>query len=283
VATRETLCSRRLSYSERGAHEFGDGFFCGWLGGVAVACHGGASNAAGAGHRHGALRWSVPVEHRAKVAGGCSIEVGARALHCEAPLSNRSADSSEVELITALAADDPETFERAFQTAYAAHRRVVFGFLLRLAGDSDTASDLFQNVWIKLSRHRQRLRPDTELRAWLCTVARHEYVSYRRAQLVDLSRVLALGREPAHEPTEHDPRLVDVNAALHRLPDADREVLLSTSVDGLSLRQAASVLGISEPALRQRLVRARRRLETALEKVRARERRSWFGTKKEEP
>ena len=229
---------------------------------------------------------ACPVEHRAKVRGWCSIEVtifGARALHCEAPLSDRSADSSEVDLITALGADDPETFERAFQTAYAAHRRVVFGFLLRLAGDADTASDLFQNVWIKLSRHRQRLRPDTELRAWLCTVARHEYVSYRRAQLLDLSRVLALGREPAPEPTEHDPRLVDVNAALHRLPDADREVLLSTSVDGLSQRQAASVLGISEPALRQRLVRARRRLEVALEKVRARERRGWFGAKKEEP
>jgi RNA polymerase sigma-70 factor (ECF subfamily) len=188
-----------------------------------------------------------------------------------------------VELIAALGAHDPETFERAFQAAYAAHRGVVFGFLLRLAGDADTASDLFQNVWIKLSRHRQRLRPDTELRAWLCTVARHEYVSYRRAQLLDLSRVLALGREPAPEPAQHDPRLVDVNAALHQLPDADREVLLSTSVDGLSLRQAASVLGISEPALRQRLVRARRRLEAALAKMRARERRGWLGAKKEEP
>ncbi len=198
-------------------------------------------------------------------------------------MSDRSADSSEVELIAALGADDSGTFERAFQTAYAAHRGVVFGFLLRLAGDTDTASDLFQNVWLKLSRHRQRLRPDTELRAWLCTVARHEYVSYRRAQLLDLSRALALGREPAPEPAERDPRLADVNAALQRLPDADREVLLSTSVDGLSLRQTANVLGISEPALRQRLVRARRRLEAALEKMRARERRSWFGTKKEEP
>jgi DNA-directed RNA polymerase specialized sigma24 family protein len=67
------------------------------------------------------------------------------------------------------------------------------------------------------------------------------------------------------------------------LPDAEREVLLSTSVDGLSQRQAASVLGISEPALRQRLVRARRRLEVALEKMRARERRGWFGATKEGP
>lgn len=191
------------------------------------------------------------------------------------------AGPSETELIAALAAADAPTFERAFHAVYSAHRGVVFGFLLRLAGDTDIASDLFQNVWIKLARHRHRLRPDTELRAWLCTVARREYLSYRRAQLLDLSRVLALGREPAPDPTEQDPRLGEVNAALRRLSDADREVLLATSVDGLSLRQAASVLGVTEPTLRQRLVRARRRLEGALEKERAQVRRGWSGARKE--
>jgi len=187
--------------------------------------------------------------------------VCARAFPCEDLLSDPSVEASGVALIEALGAADADMFERAFQAAYAAHRGVVFGFLLRLAGDADTASDLFQNVWLKLARHRQRLRPDTELRAWLCTVARHEYLSYRRAQLLDLSRVLALGREPAPDRAQHDPRLIEVSAALRHLPDADREVLLSTSVDGLSLRQAAGVLGVTEPALRQRLVRARRRLE----------------------
>jgi RNA polymerase sigma factor (sigma-70 family) len=217
----------------------------------------------------------VPIEHRAKsreVLEPGVTHLGA-ALPCEDPLSDASADFPELELVEALGADDPATFERAFQAAYAAHRGVVFGFLLRLAGDADTASDLFQNVWVKLARHRLRLRPDTALRAWLCTVARHEYLSYRRAQLLDLSRVLALGREPAPDPTERDPRLCEVNAALRQLSDRDREVLLATSVDGLSLRQAASVLGLAEPALRQRLVRARRRLEAALEKEQARERR----------
>lgn len=183
-------------------------------------------------------------------------------------------------LIEALGADDVASFERAFHAAYSAHRGLVFGFLLRLAGDPDTAADLFQNVWIKLARHRQRLRPDTDLRAWLCTVARREYLSYRRAQLLDLSRVLALGREPAPDPTERDPRLIEVNAALRRLSDVDREVLLVTSVDGLSPQKAASVLGITDTALRQRLVRARRRLEAALEKERAHGRR-WIGAKKE--
>lgn len=191
------------------------------------------------------------------------------------------ADPSESELIASLADPDAAVSEAAFRAAYAVHRSVVFGFLLRLTSDADTAADLFQNVWLKLSKHRQRLRPDTELRAWLCTVARHEYLSYRRAQTLDLGRLLVFGREPAPDPTEQDPRLIEVNAALRRLSDADREVLLSTSVDGLSMRQAAGVLGISEPTLRQRLMRARRRLEAAVERERAHERRNWVGAKKE--
>lgn len=177
-------------------------------------------------------------------------------------------------LLEDLGSADPRTFERAFGAVYAEHRCIVHGFLLRLAGDVDTAADLFQNVWLKLARHRQRLLPDTDLRAWLCTVARREYLSYRRAQALDLSRVLALGREPSPPSSPSDVHLLELDAALRRLSDADREVLLSTSIDGLSMSQAAIVLCISEPALRQRLARARRRLARALEREASRGRRA---------
>lgn len=160
---------------------------------------------------------------------------------------------------------DVAVFEAAFREVYAAEKAVIYGLLVRLSGDAETAADLFQNVWLKLARHRARLRPDTALRAWLCTVARHEYLNFRRVQMLDLARLLTIGREPAPDGPAPDPRLLDVNAALQRLSDADREVLLLTSVDGLSPRQAAAAAGIREEALRQRLSRARRRLVAELE------------------
>lgn len=174
-------------------------------------------------------------------------------------------DASTESLLERLRSGSGETFERAFRTVYAAEKSVVYGLLLRLSADPDAAADLFQNVWIKLARHRQRLRDDTVLRAWLCAVARREYLNYRRAQLLDLGRLLTLGREPSSEGTLPDPRLGEVNAALRQLSDADRELLLMTSIDGLSPRQAAEALGINEAALRQRVSRARHRLVTVLE------------------
>jgi RNA polymerase sigma-70 factor (ECF subfamily) len=193
-------------------------------------------------------------------------------------------DHPDRHVLEGLRSAESGAFEAAFRDAYASHRSVVYGFLRRLSGDPDTAADLFQNVWLKLARHRRRLSEDTDLRAWLCAVARREYLSYRRAQTLDLGRLLTFGREPS-EPsgTPGDPRLHEVNAALQRLADCDREVLLLTSVDGLSMRQAAAVLAISEPALRQRLLRARRRLTTAVRKQSASQnRRGWFGVTKKE-
>jgi RNA polymerase sigma-70 factor (ECF subfamily) len=174
-------------------------------------------------------------------------------------------DTSKKSLLERLRSPDVKEFDSAFRELYAAEKSVVYGLLVRLAGDAETAADLFQNVWLKLARHRRRLREDTVLRAWLCTVARHEYLNYRRVQRLDLARLLTIGREPAPAVSAADPRLLDVNAALQRLSDADREVLLLTSVDGLSPRQAAAAAGVREEALRQRVSRARRRLVAELD------------------
>ena len=154
----------------------------------------------------------------------------------------------------------------AFETLYEREKASLYGFLLRLARDPHVAADLFQNVWLKLAKHAARLRDDSNLRAWLFTVARREYLSYRRAQALDLSRVLALGIEPQPEDdsVERDTRRLAFATALGKLGDADREVLLLSGIDGLDAEAGAEVLGISDVAFRQRLVRARRRLAERL-------------------
>ena len=154
---------------------------------------------------------------------------------------------------------------RAFDEVYAAHKDLIYGLLLRLSRDAATAADLYQNVWLKLARHARDLRDDSNIGAWLCTVARREYISFRRAEALDLSRVFLLGRardEAAPERLDED---LAIQRALGRLSDADREVLL-LSVSGLDPESVAETVGVSAVALRQRLARARRRLTQLLER-----------------
>jgi RNA polymerase sigma-70 factor (ECF subfamily) len=156
----------------------------------------------------------------------------------------------------------------AFERVYIAEKAGVFGFLMRLSRDPNVAADLFQNVWLKLARSARTLREDTDVRAWLFTVARNEYRSYCRAQLLDMSRLLVLDRELSCAGLPDgggDAELAAVEAALATLGDPDRELLLLVCVEGIDARAAAGMLGISYDALRQRLARARKRLSDALD------------------
>lgn len=166
-------------------------------------------------------------------------------------------------LIEALRAGTPGAFEQAYRD----HRVAVFGFLVRLSQDRNVAADLFQNTWLKLVRHAARLRPDTRLRSWLFTVARNEYRSYRRWQFLDLSRFLVLAGSTPARGTLSEQRNESGSAlevGLGRLSAEDREVLLLVYVEGVEQAEAASMLGVSAPALRKRLSRARHRLESCL-------------------
>jgi RNA polymerase sigma-70 factor, ECF subfamily len=175
----------------------------------------------------------------------------------------------EPRLLTRLRAGEAD----AIDELYRAYKKPIYGFLVRLAKDRHVAEDLFQNTWLKVSRSIERLREDTELRAWIFTVARNEFRSYRRWQLVDLSRIFLFHRERANvspdstaEPGENMAALA-VERALAALSASDREVLLLVCVEGMDPQQAATVLGISHAALRQRLGRARARLKNTLAKL----------------
>ena len=180
-------------------------------------------------------------------------------------------DPAEQPLIDGLRRGD----RAAFATAYDRYRARIHGFLLRLSGRRDVAEDLFQEVWLKLARSAPRLREDTDLAAWLFTVARNEHVSYRRWSMLDVSRLVALGDEGSYASHERAPdALTDDARAMHRLeralaalPAASREVLLLVGVEGFDQEQAAAMLGVRYDALRQRLARARAQLAVALEKL----------------
>jgi RNA polymerase sigma-70 factor (ECF subfamily) len=167
---------------------------------------------------------------------------------------------------------------QAFDVVYVRYRARVYAFLVRLAGRTDVAEDLFQETWLKLARHARRLEPGTDLAAWLFTVARNAWRSHRRWALFDVSRLVALGAlgevrdPPPTSDAPHGPRRVDaarrverLERALSELPPALREVVLLVVVEGLSQEEAARVIGITYDALRQRLARARARLAAALE------------------
>jgi RNA polymerase sigma-70 factor (ECF subfamily) len=162
----------------------------------------------------------------------------------------------------------------AFDIDHAAFNARLFTFLARLAQRRDVAEDLLEETWMRLVTHAPGLRPDTNLAAWLFTVARNLHASYCRARLVEHAHAagLALWLSPAPQASPFEAlaaseTLRQIETSLAALPVAYREALLLVAAEGLSPSEASAVCGISPEAMRQRLSRARaflaRRLQAA--------------------
>ena len=174
---------------------------------------------------------------------------------------------SEAQLVARLRQGDAA----AFDEIYLAYQPRLYAFVLRLLHRRDVADDLTQETWIRLATHAPRLRPETQLGAWLFTVARNLTLSFRRWTRLDLgSKLWSRAHPPAGAPatpldlaaaSQAERRL---EAALGALPDKYREALLLVAVEGLAHEVAAAIVGQRPEAFRQRLSRARAMLEEQL-------------------
>jgi RNA polymerase sigma-70 factor, ECF subfamily len=156
---------------------------------------------------------------------------------------------------------------RGFDLAYARYAERIFGFLLRLSGSRAVAEDLFQHTFMRLSEVGGRLRSDSDLRAWLFSVARNAFHSHARSRAVEARADPELMPQPWGASAEPESGLVlgELERALAELGESDRELLLLFGVEGLSYGELTGVLGLDQVTLRKRVSRARSRLAEALD------------------
>jgi len=172
--------------------------------------------------------------------------------------SRSTLDARDADLVDRLQRCD----RPAFRELYARYAQPTFAFLLRLARRREAAEDLQQETWLAVARHAARLAPDSDLGAWIFTVARNQFRSWRRRAPEPTADVAV--SELAVAAADPDAGDVDIERALAALPEMHREILLLVGVEGLSTDRAAQVLAIRPDAARQRLARARAALAEAL-------------------
>jgi RNA polymerase sigma-70 factor, ECF subfamily len=168
---------------------------------------------------------------------------------------------SDQELIAMLRAGDG----RGFDSAYQRYAERIFGFLVRLARSRAVAEDLFQHTFLRLAERGPSLRADSDLRAWLFSVARNAFHSHVRALAVAARTELPLPCADIGTGPERGLLLNELEAALACLATEDRELLLLVAVEGLTPQEVATMLCVDPVVLRKRLSRARARLAEALD------------------
>ena len=124
-------------------------------------------------------------------------------------------------------ASDPEAL-------FAVHQHRLFRYFCRAVGETETARDLTQDVFLKVSRATIPVAADGEIRAWLFRIARNLALDHHRERLrrPEPSKLTDEGARPPSQDVD-----LAVNEALAALTDLDRDVFLMREVVGLGYEE----------------------------------------------
>lgn len=168
-----------------------------------------------------------------------------------------------------MGSSDPAARRERYEALFRSHSRPLLGYALRRLERREDAADALAEVMLVAWRRLDDVPPEPDTRLWLYGVARGVVRNLSRSKV----RRLRLGerlRAELAEAGHHDHQEAwaeqeAVRAAVGRLGDYDREVLLLTAWEGLGPSEIASVLDIPPATARTRLHRALGRLKAELD------------------
>ncbi len=156
--------------------------------------------------------------------------------------------------------------EHWFRRLWDAHHQDLIGYAARRLSSLEDAEDVVSEVFAVAWRRRAAI-PDGEEpeRMWLYGVARHTLANTKRSarRWALLTSRMASVHETAtsEDPAANDASdLADAYRALSGLRADDREILLLSLWEDLSVAQISAVMGMRAPAVSVRLHRAKARL-----------------------
>lgn len=137
--------------------------------------------------------------------------------------------------------------------------------LARLNGNTkENAEDIFQEVFLRLVRYRDRLQSEEHVRNWLIRVTINCSKSYRRKwmmnQTLPLDETLVAGDEREQSEAEYK-----VYLAVKSLPEKYRTVIHLYYYEELSVVEIAACLNRREGTVKSQLARGREMLKKKLE------------------
>ncbi|MGF6753401.1 RNA polymerase sigma factor [Paraburkholderia sp. GAS42] len=139
-----------------------------------------------------------------------------------------------------------------------------------LINNRELADDLVQDTLERALRNAGQFRPDSDLRAWLFTIMHNVFVN----------QIRKAGSRAVHVPVDDNAvpesefavagnqsqslEVRDLDFALQRLPDEQREVVLLVGLEEMSYADVALALGVPIGTVMSRLSRGRERLRALM-------------------
>lgn len=152
-------------------------------------------------------------------------------------------------------------YEDAFRVIHDRYRARLLAYVRQmLAGLNPEAEDVLQDVFVRAYAGLRATSRELSLRPWLYRIAHNRCVDEVRRPIPSLTEPLHLAPAAMSDPvleSENRESLRRLIIDIRRLPDQQRSALLMREMSGMSYAEVSDVLGLSVPAVKSLLVRAR--------------------------
>ena len=195
----------------------------------------------------------------------------------------RDINTPESSAVRPAAIEVDEDRHLAFEQIYAKYHEKIFNLILRVVGDRDDAEDLTVETFVNAYKAWGRFRGDSKVSTWLHQIAVNNCKNrfkqkdrQREREPISLDDSIEtdsgeLSREVADWRNAPERMLLDqefseqIQKAVEALPLEYRTVLILAQQDNHSYEEIAQITGLSIPAVKTRLHRARNRVRQRLE------------------
>lgn len=184
-------------------------------------------------------------------------------------------ERSDQELIDAVLAGDPESFEPLLQR----HQARVFGTVRRYARREEEIQDIAQEIWLKVYSKLHTFRGDAPFEHWLMRLAVRTCYDFLRAhqrnredRLTDITEeevswLERFRQDPDSAPEDEDAARMLVGRLLEMLGPKARLVLTLLEIEEKSVREISELTGWSVSLVKVNAFRARAEMRKCLARV----------------
>jgi RNA polymerase sigma-70 factor, ECF subfamily len=159
--------------------------------------------------------------------------------------------------------------DKGFKDQVIAELPFLRRFARSLCGDAALADDLVQDCVERAISKLHLYDPARPLRAWMFAILRNIFISgLRQKSRLPMSKTiedLREGEDAQAPDQEVRMSIALIERALDELPAQQREVLILVSLEELSYRETADIIGVPIGTVMSRLSRARSQLQSILE------------------
>ena len=142
-----------------------------------------------------------------------------------------------------------------FKMIYDAHFDDLRRYLIYRSGDQDLSKDIAQNIFMKVWTKKIEIASGN-IKSLLFKMATDEFISHIRKKKVEKEYTESIDLKLIREPDNNDDLLekkVLFQKALNQLPEKQKTAFLMNKMQGLTYKEIAEILNLSQKAIEKRI------------------------------